>query len=171
MNVKKYFLLLISTIIVLLLSYGCSKDDGVSSKEDLHGTWELIELKIDFAGVPANIIAYLGIDITLVVREDGTYSMTTVKTDVEGEPVTSIETGTWTAGSKKFTINPDDEEQDIKTMKYSVKGDQATLQTILPNVVDQDDEDLMNDLRAAGRVNEDGTLQDVPVTMVYQKIL
>jgi hypothetical protein len=172
MKMKRLFLYLAAVSVILFIGSSCDNDESTGSKEDLYGTWQLIELRVDFQGIPADIIAYLGLDITFEVREDGTYTLTTRKT-VAGDTadvVTTVETGAWTAGSKTVTINPDDEDEEIKTMNYSVKGDIATLKTMLINVVDQDDEDLMSNIPQTMK-NEDGSLKDdIPVTLVYQKI-
>ncbi|MBN1780498.1 lipocalin family protein [bacterium] len=151
-------------VVGLLLMAGCGDDKGTNSQEHLIGTWKLVELKIDFAGIPANVLEMLGLDLTLEVRDDGTYTLTTVQTS---EGTTDVENGTWTAGDKTITINPDDD--DPKTMNYTIDGNTATLKTTLPNVVDQEDEDLMSNI-PRDMFNEDGTLMDTPVTLVYNKI-
>ena len=164
MKHKKNFL--ITILFVTLLSamiFQCDKDDGTSSEENLIGTWELVELVINYEGIPANLLQFLGLEITLDVRDDDTYTITTLHT---ADNSTDVENGTWTAGSKTITINPDD--GDPKTMDYSIDGNSATLKTVLPDVVDTDDEDLMSNV-PQDMFNEDGTLKDTPVTLKYIK--
>jgi hypothetical protein len=177
MTMKKLFFYLTAALWILFMGLACDSDESTGSKEDLYGTWQLIELKVDYQGIPANLIEYLGLDIKFEVREDGTYILTTKRTVLEDSAdqvitkvLTNVETGTWTAGSKTVTINPDDEDEEIKTMHYSVRGDIATLKTLLIHVVDQNDDSFMANIPSTMK-NEDGSLKDdIPVTLVYEKI-
>ncbi|MBN2103164.1 lipocalin family protein [bacterium] len=161
-SLQRIIFMTILTTLPVIFIMNCSKDSSTSSKDDLIGTWELIELIVNYEGIPADLIQYLGLDITLTVREDETYTLSTTR---DGD--TQVEHGTWKAGSKTITINPDD--GDPKTMDYSIDGNTATLKTTLPNVVDPNDEDLMSNI-PADMFNTDGTLKDTAVKLIYQKI-
>jgi len=158
-HLKKIFVMMFAVMLILIC---CDNDNGTGSIDDLIGSWELEELKVDYSGIPADLIEFLGLDITLTVRENKSYTLSTTK-----DSTTQVENGEWIADNETITINP--ENGDPKTMKYSIDGNHATLKTTLPNVVDPEDEDLMSDI-PPDMFNEDGSLKETPVTLIYIKI-
>ena len=114
---------LILTVLFGLIHTGCDKDSGTDFRDQLIGTWNLVKILANQEGIQVEIdIGFVGLNqVTLEVREEGTYTLTQkYKT---GD--TEVTNGTWTATKNTITINPDNDEPE--TMNYKIEGNTATL--------------------------------------------
>ncbi len=124
---KKTVLILLIASITAFFIGGCSKDDSSGPNDQLIGTWELVKITANLSGISTDIEpSFLSLEVTLEVRNDGTYTLTQNHTDTG---TIDVETGTWTATDKTVTINPDD--GDPQQIDYTVDGDTATLDTVM----------------------------------------
>jgi hypothetical protein len=120
---KSILFALIWAVLFGLIHTGCDKDSGTNFRDKLIGTWNLVKILANQEGIQVEIdIGFVGLsEVTLEVREDGTYTLT--QKYETGE--TEVTNGTWTATKSTITINPDND--DPETMNYKLDGNTATL--------------------------------------------
>jgi hypothetical protein len=120
---RKSILFAILGVLVGLVHIGCDKDSGTDFRDKLIGTWNLVKIITTQEGIQVEIdIEFVDLsEVTLEVREDGTYTLTQKYKDGK----TDVTNGTWTATQKTITINPDND--DPETMNYKIDGNTATL--------------------------------------------
>lgn len=107
--------------LMLLIVSGCKKDDPVSSTDALIGTWKLtyITAKVGGATLPMTP-EQAGIQMTIVVKADNTYSATIVRADG-----TTTDTGTWSANATQFTMKSQDGTTNTK--EYALSGNKLVV--------------------------------------------
>ena len=75
---RKSILFAILGVLVGLVHIGCDKDSGTDFRDKLIGTWNLVKIITTQEGIQVEIdIEFVDLsEVTLEVREDGTYTLT-----------------------------------------------------------------------------------------------
>jgi hypothetical protein len=106
---KNYFAFFIMMLLSasLVLTTSCDKDDD---EDEIVGTWELEKAEATMGDITETMTAAeMGMELTVVFKDDGTMSATSV-----GEDGTETDSGTWT-------------RVDDNTVDIMVDGDTETL--------------------------------------------
>ena len=130
--------LIISALALILMS-ACTEDAGTGlAPDDLAGEWSatsfVLTSKAD-ATMTMDLVKQDGAVVTLVLREDGTYSFSFVS-DVEPA---EDEAGTYIVNGNTLTTTPTDLEQEPETITILRVGDTLTL-TMDDHIEPQDGE-------------------------------
>jgi len=116
-NLRRSFLFILAAI-VLIIAYGCKKDDSnpTASGDDLVGTWVLTKVIVI---TPQGKVNYTpqqaGITMTVTLRSDKTYQQTQT---TNGQ--TTNESGTWSVSNGSIIANAT--TGTTMTLPYRVNG-------------------------------------------------
>lgn len=127
----------ISFVVVLILIssffFGCKKSSSptepTTNPSEFVGTWKLSKVTVTLSGNNVDMTPeQAGTQMTIVAKADGTFTMTTVKTDsTTGQSETTVQTGNWKIANGKIELKYSDGTVD--NLDFTLTGNKCTIKT------------------------------------------
>jgi hypothetical protein len=114
---------ILTGVLVVTLATACSDSTAPTdvTADDLVGTWEATAVTFSVLGSPPIDVLALGGGVTLVIRDNSTYTVT-----FDDGETSEVENGTYTVSAGVITITPTEGEPEELTI-VSLEGNTLTL--------------------------------------------
>jgi hypothetical protein len=124
---------IVSLFLLSIVFVGCKKDSNPTepstNPNEFVGTWKLSKVTVTLSGNNVDMTPeQAGTQMTIVAKADGTFTMTTIKTDsTTGQSETTVQTGTWKIANGKIELKYSDGT--IDNLDFTLTGNKCTIKT------------------------------------------